>query len=79
MAKKKFPKKAKLITFGGFSKMVKIDKPVMRIAVPLFVPFVVTDPMVMMETTIHYEAEFVLEKVYKGYAPYKQTGVVKLK
>jgi hypothetical protein len=79
MAKKKFPKKAKLVTDGGFYKFIKLDKPVIRIHLPLFQRIHISTPEINLDIPMTFEAEFSLEKVYKNYALYKQVNVIQKK
>jgi len=77
MAKrKKFPKKAKLITDGGFYKIVKLDKPVLKIHFPLFQRFQITAPEINYSALMSFEAIFSFERVYRGYAEYRQVDVI---
>ena len=76
MPKNKFPKKAKLITDGGFYQIIKIERFVPRMRIPLFQRLMVTPPEINMAVTISFEAVFDFWKVRGGYAEYRQVDVI---
>lgn len=76
MKNKKFPKKAKLITDGGFYKIIKLDKPVLKIRVPLHQRFQITSPELNYSCPMNFESVFDFVGVKGGYAEYRQVDVI---
>lgn len=74
--KKKFPKKAKLITDGGFYRIIKLDRPVLRIAIPLMTKIQITQPEINTQVSLSFQAEFSFERVCGGYAEFRQVDVI---
>ena len=78
--KKNKPKKAKLITNGGFSKIIPIEEVVLRIDYPYSTKVQLNSPELYgIPVEIACLAVFELEKVNKKIAIYKQVDVVILK
>ena len=76
----KIPKKAKLITDGGFYKIVDLPKWVLRINIPLVKRMVIVSPETSdFNFNLNFEVEFQFEKHDKKYAYYKQINVILLK
>jgi len=72
---KKFPKKFKLITDGGFYKIIKMKRFVPRIWIPVSKKITYSSPLVyQLEKDCNITFEFVFDRVYKGYAEYKQAN-----
>lgn len=76
--KKKFPKKAKLIVYGGFYKIIKIKRFDLKISVMVWpkIELMMTDRT--YEAPIKLELIFQFERVFGGYAEYKQINTVTL-
>jgi len=69
--------KAKLITNGGFSKIIKIKKIVPRISIPFSTKVQLNSPELFgIPVNISATAEFMIEKKYKNYVLYKQIDAV---
>ena len=80
MKKTKFPKKAKLITFNGFYKIIKLEKAVNIINFPIQNKIeIVSMEFQTMQYPFSVDLVFEFEKVYKGYAQFRQTNFVKIK
>lgn len=77
MKEKKFPNKAKIITDGGFYKIVKTDgQYVNKLCFPLLKRITLATPETnVMDINIAFSCEFIFQRVYKGYAEYKQYNV----
>lgn len=79
MKKIKQPKKAKLITDGGFYKIIPHKEFVLKYHVPLMKRIRFASPEtgdINMDLTL--DIEFGFERIYKGYAEYRQIGVVSI-
>jgi len=77
MRKKTIPKKAKLITNGGFSKIIDIKELNMKIHIPLGMKVQATSPELYgIPVVLSYTATFELERVTKLYAFYRQIDAV---
>ena len=77
--KEKIPKKAKLITDGGFYKIIPNQQFSPTIHIPLLKKIRVASPEtgdINMAMTL--DITFMFEKNYKGYAQYRQMGVVSI-
>lgn len=75
--KNKFPKKAKLITDGGFYKIIKIKDFVHTINVPLLKRVTLATPETnVLDLAINFSVTFHFSKVYRGYAEYRQADIV---
>lgn len=80
MKKKQYkPKKAKLISNGGFQKIIDIKKVDFRINIPLGLKVTATSPELYgIPIVLSYTAKFELEKVTKCYAVYRQYDVIQI-
>jgi hypothetical protein len=75
--KKHNPKKAKLITNGGFYKIIKINKVDLNISVPFSYQIQLNSPELYgMPVSIGGFARFQLEKMTKTMAIYKQVDAI---
>lgn len=73
---KKFPKKAKLITDGGFYKIINIEARRPKICFPLMKNITLVSPETnVFDMSINFIVEFIFTRVYKGYAEYNQYNV----
>lgn len=76
--KKKFPKKAKLITFGGFYKIISLPKFLARINHPMMTKLTVNSVEFTMADTIVHNIKFDFWGVRGGYAEYHQVDFVRI-
>lgn len=78
---KPFPKKAKLITGGGFYRIMKIDGFRPTYTFPLLKKVSLCTPETnVTDMMVTFTCEFSFSRIYRGYAEYKQynvTSVVK--
>ena len=76
----KIPKKAKLITDGGFYKIVDLPNWVLRINIPIAYKMMLVSPETSeFNFSLNFQVEFQFEKHDKKYAYYKQINVILLK
>jgi len=74
--KQKFPKRAKLITDGGFAKIVGIDEFVMQIHYPLIKRITLATPETgEVDLQMSFDCEFQFERATKTLAYYRQVNV----
>ena len=76
--KKKFPKKAKLITFGGFYKIIKIQKFNAVIKQPFTTKVELTLAELSFDDLIIHDLIFHFYRVHGGYAEYRQYDFVRI-
>lgn len=77
--KKPFPKKAKLITDGGFYRIMKIDGFVAKYTFPLMKRITLCTPETnALDMTVNFTCEFSFSRIYRGYAEYKQYNVTSI-
>jgi hypothetical protein len=76
--KKMFPKKAKLITDGGFYRIIKIDGFSAKITVPMMRKISLNTPETDWSDIWKFNLIFVFNKVRKGYAEYIQIDCIKV-
>jgi len=77
--KKKFPKKAKLITDGGFYRIIKIDGFVPKYTYPLLKKISLCTPETnVTDMMISFTCEFSFSRVFGGYAEYRQYNVTSI-
>ena len=75
----KFPKRAKLITDGGFSKIINIPSFVPTITVPLIKRIQLASPETdVTDLSIHFDVSFEFDRALKNIAIYKQIDVVSI-
>jgi hypothetical protein len=75
---KKFPNKAKLITDGGFYKIIPIDRQDMKITIPTMRKIKINTPDIDFTDTFNFVLKFAFRRVYKGYAEYVQYDLIKI-
>lgn len=75
---KKFPKKAKLIADGGFFKIIPIKEFLPKINMMTLRRIGLNFPEISYEDTWKFELQFHFERVYKGYAEYRQYDAVRV-
>jgi hypothetical protein len=74
--KKDFPKKAKLITDGGFYQIINIEEFTPTIRVPLVKRVSLATPETgVLDIDAVFSCEFTFERATKRYAIYQQTNV----
>lgn len=74
---KKFPKKAKLITNGGFSRIIELKEKVFKINFPYSQKIQLNTPELYgMKILISCNTVFELEKVNKNMAIYRQVDAI---
>ena len=74
---KPFPKKAKLITDGGFYRIIKVGDFRPRIDIPLLKKIRLATPETLdIDLELSIVIEFVFSRVFGGYAEYRQMNVV---
>ena len=79
MKKTKFPKRAKLITDGGFTRIIDIKEFTSIIKIPLLKQISISTPETnFVEMDITFECSFSFERATKTMAFYRQIGVVNL-
>ena len=75
---KRFPKKAKLITFGGFYKIIPIKEPTQRINHPFMTRLKVVTAEFEDDALFSYHLVFNFDGIKGGYAEYHQVDFVRL-
>lgn len=76
--KKKFPKKAKLISEGGFYRIVPIDSFNTFIHVPILRRVTIASVEIDYSEELHFDLEFGFQRVFGGYAEYRQINCVRI-
>lgn len=77
--KTNLPKKTKLISDGGFYKIIDTPKPfVYTINIPVFRLLRISEPSIDYLDTFSFELSFAFIGVKKGYAEYRQYKTVKI-
>jgi len=77
--KNKFPKRAKLITDGGFSKIININKFVSVIHIPMVKNITVSSPETnIIDIEVNFDIEFHFERATKTLAFYRQANIVNI-
>ena len=76
--KKVFPKKAKLISDGGLYRIIKLDKPVLRIDFPITRRVEVNQPDLYFVETWKFLLKFEFMGVKGGYAEFRQYETVRI-
>lgn len=78
MKKNKFPRKAKLIS-NGFYKIISVKEYTPRIFLPILKEIKINT--INLEENINFSRELVFQfdRVFRGYAEYRQIDVVKVK
>lgn len=76
--KQKFPKKAKLISDGGLYKIVNITGFKTEIHYPRMCKIRITTTEIDWNETMSFTLKFRFDRVYKGYAEYRQYDCIKL-
>jgi len=74
--KKAFPKKAKLICYGGFYKIIEIEKFTPRINHPFITKLKIITAAFTLDDLYAHQLEFNFYRVYRGYAEYNQVDFV---
>lgn len=76
---KAFHKKAKLITDGGFYRIIKIDMFVPKYTYPLLKRITLSTPETnIVDLNVSFTCEFSFSRIYRGYAEYKQYNVTSI-
>ena len=78
MKKKKFPKKAKLISSGGFYIIIPLKQFVAKLDIPIIRKIKINQPELDHIESLYFSLEFIFERVYRGYAEYRQVNEIKL-
>ena len=79
MRKLKFPKRAKLITDGGFSKIINIDEFTSTIHIPMIKNFTISSPETnIVDLSINFDIEFQFERATKTLAFYEQSNIINI-
>lgn len=75
---KKLPKKAKLMSDGGFYRFIPLTEFVRVINVPIIRKVALTEVGIDYSEKWHFNLVFSLERVLKGYAEYRQVDCIKV-
>ena len=78
VVKGEFPKKAKLISDGGFYIILPIKEFVQQIHYPILRRIQVNQPELDYSEMWKFNLKFNFYRVYRGYAEYKQYDAVKI-
>ena len=73
-----FPKKAKLIADGGFYRIEKIDSFVLKINTYVMRRISISTPELDYSELWKFHLTFSFDRVYKGYAEYRQIDCIKV-
>ena len=79
MKKKKFPKKAKLISDGGLYRVIEIKQFSQVINFPIMRQLLISTPEIFLEEEIKFLLKFRFVRVHRGYAEYGQFDFIKLR
>jgi hypothetical protein len=75
---KKFPKRAKLTSDGGFSSFIPIPELKAKIIIPVMRRISLSEPTIDYTEMWHFELHFSLQRVTKRYAEYRQIDSIKV-
>ncbi len=77
--KNRAPNKAKLITDGGFYRYVHLKGgPSAKIVIPIMRKIKLAEPTIDYNETWHFQLVFVLQRVLKNHAEYRQVDSIKV-
>lgn len=76
--KKTLPKKAKLISAGGFYRIVPMNEFTQKFNLPITRRIRINQPDLDWKELFHFNLEFVFERIYKGYLEYRQVNEIKI-
>ena len=76
--KKVFPKKAKLISDGGFYKIVPIKDFAAVIHVTVMRKITISTSLIFHDESMKFNLKFYLDRIKGGYAEYRQIDCIKL-
>jgi hypothetical protein len=79
MRKTRFPKRAKLITDGGFYQIINIKGFIPQISIPLLKRISLASPETgVIDLSVDFTVSFGFERATKKLAIYRQNGVVNI-
>lgn len=77
--KETFPKKARLVSFGGMYRIIDLERFVAKINIPIMRKVEISEPEIYEVDTWKFNLEFVFDGVEGRYAVYKQVNYVRIK